>query len=83
MAHEQGLVSLKVRFISVTPELALCEATATFRDGREFSECADATPANVGPTVKAHYPRIAATRAKARALRDSLNIGICSVEELE
>ncbi len=82
MAHARGLVSLKARFLSVTPELALAEATATFRNGSEFSEAADATPANVGAKVKAHFPRMAITRAKARALRDALNIGLCTLEEL-
>ena len=83
MAHEKGLQSLSAHFISVTPELALAEATAEFRDGKTFMECADATPANVGAKVKAHFARMALTRAKARALRDALNISMCSVEELE
>jgi hypothetical protein len=82
LAHERGLVSLKTHFISVTPELALAEAAAVFADGRVFSEAADATPANVGPKVKAHYARMALTRSKARALRDALNVGICTLEEL-
>ncbi len=83
MAHERGLVSLSAHFISVTETLALAEAEATFADGKTYSECADSTPQNVGPTVKAHFPRIALTRAKARCLRDALNISVCSVEEME
>jgi hypothetical protein len=83
MAHDRGLVNLSAHFISVTDTLALAEATAEFADGKIFMECADATPGNVGPTVRAHYPRIALPRAKARALRDALNISVCSVEELE
>ena len=83
MAHDRGLVNLSAHFISVTDTLALAEATAEFADGKIFMECADATPQNVGSTVRAHYPRIALTRAKARALRDALNISVCSVEELE
>jgi hypothetical protein len=83
MAHDRGLVNLSAHFISVTDTLALAEATAEFADGKVFMECADATPGNVGPTVRAHYPRIALTRAKARCLRDALNISVCSVEELE
>jgi hypothetical protein len=83
MAHERGLQRLNARFISVTGELALAEATAAFADGRTFSECADATPANVGAKVKAHFARMALTRAKARALRDALNIAMCAVEEVE
>jgi hypothetical protein len=83
MAHERGLVNLSASFISVSSDLALAEATAEFADGKLFKECADATPGNVGPTVRAHYPRIAATRAKARCLRDALNISVCSLEEME
>jgi hypothetical protein len=82
LAHERGLISLKASFISVTPELALAAAQATFADGTSYSECADATPGNVGAQVRAHFPRLALTRAKARTLRDALNIGITALEEL-
>lgn len=83
MAHTQGLTKLEARFISVGDTRALAEATATFADGRSFSEAADATPENVNKGVKAHYARCALTRAKARCLRDALNISMCSVEELD
>jgi hypothetical protein len=83
LAHERGLTSLSAHFISVSTDLALAEARAEFADGKIFTECADATPANVNPKVKAHFPRMALTRCKARALRDALNIAVCSVEELE
>lgn len=83
LAHQRGLVSLKARFISVTPELALAEAEATFADGRVFVEAADSTPANCGAQVRQHFPRLALVRAKGRALRDALNLGdICAFEEL-
>src|SRR5215470_16581457 len=83
MAHERGLVNLSANFITVSGDLALAEATAEFSDGKVFKECADSTPLNVNPKVKQHFPRMALTRAKARALRDALNISVCSVEELE
>ena len=83
LAHQRGLVSLKARFISVTPELALAEAEATFADGKVFVEAADSTPTNCGAQVRQHYPRMALVRCKARALRDALNLGdLCTVEEL-
>jgi hypothetical protein len=83
MAHDRGLTSLKARFISVTSELAVAEAEAVFADGRVFVEAADATPQNVGATVRAHFPRMALVRSKARCLRDALNIGLVALEEVE
>jgi hypothetical protein len=82
MAHEHGLRSLSARFITVAADLATAEATAVFEDGRRFTECGDASPDNVGAHIRPHFARMALTRAKARALRDALNIGMCSVEEL-
>jgi hypothetical protein len=83
MAHDMHLKSLTVRFISVSDKLAVAEATATFANGKSFTEAADAYPANVHEKIRPHFMRMALTRAKARALRDALNIGICSVEEVE
>jgi hypothetical protein len=83
MAHERGLINLSAHFISVTETLALAEATAEFADGKIFMECADATPGNVNAKIRPHFPRMALTRAKARCLRDALNISVCSVEEME
>ena len=82
MAHAQGLMSLKAELVSVTPELAIARATATFADGRTFEEAADATPENVNAQVKKHFAR-ALTRAKARALRDALKIPTVALEELD
>ena len=82
MAHERGLINLTAEFVSVTAELALAKAQATFADGRTFTEAADATPGNVGPQVKPHFARMALTRAKARCLRDALNISATSYEEV-
>jgi hypothetical protein len=83
LAHEQGLQELAAEFISVTPELALAAAHAFFSDGRKFWDAGDATPTNVHQQVRTHFPRVALTRAKARCLRDALNIGMVAVEELE
>jgi len=81
-AHDKGLVSLKVDFITVTADLALAKAEAIFADGRTFADVADATPANCARTVAPHFPRVAATRAKARCLRDALCVTCVALEEL-
>jgi hypothetical protein len=83
LAHERGLVSLKADFITVTAEIALAHAVATFADGRTFEESADATPGNVNAKIRPHFPRMALTRSKARCLRDALNISMVAIEELE
>jgi len=83
MADERGLQKLESRFSSVNSDLAIAEATAEFSDGKIFKECADSTPSNVNPKVKQHFPRMALTRAKARALRDALNISMVAIEEME
>ena len=82
LAHEQGLLELGAAFVTVTGDLALAWAWARFTDGRTFWEAGDATPGNVHPQVRSHFARVALTRAKARTLRDALNIGMVAVEEL-
>ena len=82
LAHAQGLQQLEAWFTGVSDTLAVAHATATFRDGRRFSESGEATPENVGSQVRPHFARLALTRAKARCLRDALNIALCAVEEL-
>jgi hypothetical protein len=47
-----------------------------------FMGYGDACKGNVGGMVAPHMLRMAETRAKARALRDYNNIGVCSLEEL-
>lgn len=82
LAGERGLVSITVAVISVSAELAVCQATAKFQDGHTWTEVGDATPQNCTKQVAAAFIRMAATRAKVRVLREALGIGICSVEEL-
>ena len=82
MAYAQGLIRLETTFISVSADVALAQCTATFEGGRVVTDVADSTPGNVGATVKLHWPRLAATRAAARALRNALAIDVTALEEL-
>jgi hypothetical protein len=82
LAHERGLVSLETTVVSVSLDMAVCQATARFQDGRTFTDIGDASPDNVAKHLRPHFVRMAATRASARALRRALNIRHCVVEEL-
>jgi hypothetical protein len=83
MATQQGLLSLTEEFTHVTDTYVLAQARAEFHDGRVFRGAAASTPDNVGKQVKPHWRRMALTRAKARCLRDALNINLVAVEELD
>jgi len=72
---------------SIITEVACVEpfivkATVTTDEGRIFTGLGDATEDNVNRMIAKHRFRMAETRAKARALRDAYNIGMCSFEEL-
>ena len=82
LAHERGVLSLQAELVSVTADLAIAKATARFKDGSVWTEAADASPGNVNKGVRLHFARCALTRAKARCLRDALNISLVAAEEL-
>src|SRR6266852_8139910 len=63
-------------------QTAIATATATFADGRVFTEVGDCGPHNCSAMIAPHAPRMACTRAKGRALRDALNIAETMLEEL-
>jgi hypothetical protein len=86
VAHQIGLKSIHVEAVQYPNKdngsEGICKATVVASDGREFSEVGDANPKNVTPQIAVHVLRMAATRAKARALRDFTNIGMTCLEEL-
>lgn len=89
-AIENGLTRLVVQLIQFpSPDngnMAVCSATAVFEgaDGKErmFTEVGDCDNHNCGSMIAPHKIRMAATRAKGRALRDALGIGDALAEEI-
>jgi hypothetical protein len=85
IAHEEGLKSIGTQLL-VTPNeengrLAIVKAVVEVERGR-FEGIGDADPSSVESFLAPHLIRVAETRAKARALRDAVNCGVVSFEEL-
>jgi len=84
-AHERGLRSIETELLQVpgaeNGEVAIARAVVRTEDGK-FSGIGDASPANVNRQIAPHIIRMAETRAKARALRDAINVGVTAFEEL-
>jgi len=85
-AHNRGLRGIDTELVQVpTAEngnVAVVKAVVEMEDGRTFSGIGDASPDNVGRNIVPHIIRMAETRAKARALRDAVNVGATALEEL-
>lgn len=84
-AHEEGLVRIETKLL-VEPTadnggLTIAFATVETAKGT-FTGIGDASPDNVNRMIAPHSIRMAETRAKARALRDAVNVGIVALEEL-
>lgn len=89
LATQQGLKSIETQLIQAPTDgnnrVAICCATVVLeRDGvqRSFTGIGDAAPNNVTPAMQTCLLRMAETRAKARAMRDAVNIGMAALEEL-
>ena len=85
-AHELGLGSIEVEIIQYPNEsnnnTAIATAAVRGKGGQFFIDIGDASPASCAAKLVPHIIRMASTRAKARALRDFTNTGMCSIEEL-
>jgi hypothetical protein len=84
-AHQQGLKAIKTQLVQVPTnengQMAICLAEVTTEKGT-FTGIGDADPGNVSRMMASALIRMAETRAKARALRDAVNIGLVALEEL-
>lgn len=89
-AHSQGLAGIDTNLVQVpnagNDNLAIVQATVTLAgeggELRTFSGIGEAAPNNVAPPMRTALIRMAETRAKARALRDAINVGVTAFEEL-
>jgi len=85
LAKQRGLKRITTRIVQVpcaeNNHLAVCEAEVETEDG-VFSDVGDASPSSVSRTIQPHILRMAATRAKARAMRDAVGIEMVALEEL-
>lgn len=84
-AHQQGLSRITTTLIQVPHQdngnVAIVAAEVETAKGA-FSGIGDASPTNVNRMIAPHLIRMAETRAKARALRDAVNVGVTALEEL-
>lgn len=84
-AHTQGLKTIQTAVIQApSPDngrLAIVEC-AVVTDKGTFHGIGDAGPESVQRHMLPHLLRLAETRAKARALRDALNVSAVSLEEI-
>lgn len=84
-AHQQGLKSIRTNIVQIPNDdngaVAIVTAVVETEKGT-FTGIGDASPANVTRIMVQHIIRMAETRAKARALRDAINVGVAALEEL-
>ena len=85
-AHDEGLKAVRTSLVQVPSADngwgAIVKAVVETGKGT-FEGIGDANPENVGTFIVPHLIRMAETRAKARALRDAVNVGVISFEELD
>ena len=84
LAHIKGLQSIETDMVSIDMDrgLVIHKAIVTMKDGTIFHGYGDASNKSVSKNIGPHLLRMSETRAKARALRDAVNIGLCSTCEL-
>lgn len=83
-AHSQGLSLIRTELVQAPTadngRMAIAHATVTTSKGT-FTALGDASPDNVSRQMVPHLVRMAETRAKARALRDAINVAGAVAED--
>lgn len=91
LAHRMGMTSINTHIVQLPTkengEYCVVEAQVTMADrggkAQFYTGIGDASPQSVSMAgLKPHMLRLAETRAKARALRDAVNVGVAAIEEL-
>src|SRR5438876_10230101 len=76
-AHDEGLKAIRTSLVQIPTEdnarMAIAKAIVETEKGC-FEAIGDASPENVTSFLTPHLIRMAETRAKARALRDAVNV---------
>ncbi len=85
LAHDQGLCRITTSLLQKPSDdngnTAICYAEVETSTGT-YTGIGDANPGNVARPMVPAIIRMAETRAKARALRDAVNVGVVALEEL-
>lgn len=85
-AHDEGLKAIRTALLQTPSDdnsrTAIVKAEVETGKGT-FEALGDASPESVTGFLLPHLIRMAETRAKARALRDAVNVGVISLEELD
>lgn len=84
-AHQEGLKSIRTRLVQTPTRgngMTAISLAEVVTDKGVFRDYGDANPYNVDARIAPHIIRMSITRAKARALRDAINVGVVSLEEL-
>jgi hypothetical protein len=85
-AHDEGLKRVSTTLLQIPVDdngrTAIAKAEVETEKG-SFEALGDASPESVTSFLTPHLIRMAETRAKARALRDAVNVGVVSFEELD
>ncbi len=85
-AHDEGLKAIRTSLVQIPIDdngrTAIAKAEVETEKG-SFEGLGDASPESVTGFLTPHLIRMAETRAKARALRDAVNVGVVSFEELD